>query len=545
MNKTGIEVRSHVARDLLQSAELFKSDKLVVWEYVSNSLQYTDPGITPIVRVTINDSRKRIMVEDNGRGMDRDGLSNYFIMHGENLDRKAGNRGRGRFGTGKSAAFGIANKLRVSSVREGKKNTVELTRDDIEAAGDDRIPVHVIEKDTMTEEPNGTVVTVSEIKLRKLDSRNIITFLERHLARWPSRPTVIINNHECEFVEPPVQDIRVIRPDDRFKDTLGDVELTLKVAKTPLDADFQGVSVCANGVWLESTLSGAENQPMANFIFGEIDVPKLDDESGPIPAFDMSRSMRLNPNNETVQSLYQFIGPEIDKLRRELVKKEKSRRDQQEAKKLAREAELIAQMINEDFEEYSDRVARVKAKAGQGRDAGKSTKNGDSKDDILSNGDSFPAERLRGTKDIGGGSGNNGKGTTPPDNGPILQPTSESEDKGDPAGGNGHRKRSRGGFSVDFREMGQRSPRATYSTTERLILVNLEHPQINAALGTTGSEDPVFKRLAYEVAFSEYAVALAQELVPQGEFIDLTDPIVHIRETLNRMARRAASLYRA
>ncbi|MGC1650972.1 MAG: hypothetical protein WA741_34535 [Candidatus Sulfotelmatobacter sp.] len=31
-----LEVRSHVARDLLQNAALFKTDKLVVWEYVSN-----------------------------------------------------------------------------------------------------------------------------------------------------------------------------------------------------------------------------------------------------------------------------------------------------------------------------------------------------------------------------------------------------------------------------------------------------------------------------------------------------------------------------
>ena len=40
-------VRSHVARDLLQNAALFKTDKLAVWEYVSNSLQYVDPGTNP------------------------------------------------------------------------------------------------------------------------------------------------------------------------------------------------------------------------------------------------------------------------------------------------------------------------------------------------------------------------------------------------------------------------------------------------------------------------------------------------------------------
>ena len=48
-----IVVRSHVGRDLLQSAALFKTDKLVVWEYVANSLQYTAPGINPVVDVVI------------------------------------------------------------------------------------------------------------------------------------------------------------------------------------------------------------------------------------------------------------------------------------------------------------------------------------------------------------------------------------------------------------------------------------------------------------------------------------------------------------
>jgi hypothetical protein len=45
MNATSkLIVKSHVARDLLQSAGLFKTDKLVVWEYVSNGLQYIGAG---------------------------------------------------------------------------------------------------------------------------------------------------------------------------------------------------------------------------------------------------------------------------------------------------------------------------------------------------------------------------------------------------------------------------------------------------------------------------------------------------------------------
>src|SRR5438309_6508032 len=127
-----IFVKSHVARDLLQSAGLFKTDKLVVWEYVSNGLQYVNPGTNPVVRVTLDSQKKKIVITDNGRGMDWSGLQNFFVMHGENIDRKEGRPGRGRFGTGKSAAFAIASVLRITTVRKQQRSTVELSRGDVE-----------------------------------------------------------------------------------------------------------------------------------------------------------------------------------------------------------------------------------------------------------------------------------------------------------------------------------------------------------------------------------------------------------------------------
>ena len=60
MPEDTIRVRSHVARDFLQNAALFKTDNLVVWEYVSNSLQYVNPGATPVVRVILDTKRNRI-----------------------------------------------------------------------------------------------------------------------------------------------------------------------------------------------------------------------------------------------------------------------------------------------------------------------------------------------------------------------------------------------------------------------------------------------------------------------------------------------------
>lgn len=117
-----LKVTSHVGRGFLHSADLFRHPERVVWEYVVNGLQYSEPGVSPLVRVSVETSPRRIRIADNGRGMDREGLAQFFTLHAENQDRVAGKPGRGYFGTGKSAAFAIANVLRLDTVRNGRRS---------------------------------------------------------------------------------------------------------------------------------------------------------------------------------------------------------------------------------------------------------------------------------------------------------------------------------------------------------------------------------------------------------------------------------------
>lgn len=266
MSEHTIFVKSHVSRDLLQNAALFKTDKLVTWEYVSNGLQYVDIGTNPTVSVKLDSKNRRVTITDTGRGMGWEGLQNFFVMHGENLDRKSGRPGRGRFGTGKSAAFGIGDVLRVTSVREGLRSVVELTRRDLEAASSGSpIPVRTVDREVPCSVLNGTRIEIEQIHLRSLDQAGIIKYIERHLARWPKNCTVFVNNHECEYSEPAVSEERRFRPSGMLKDKLGDIELVLKVAKAPVDEDLRGVSIFANGTWHETTLAGAEGKEMANY----------------------------------------------------------------------------------------------------------------------------------------------------------------------------------------------------------------------------------------------------------------------------------------
>ena len=386
-------VKSHVARDLLQNAGLFKTDKLVVWEYVANGLQYTSAGTNPLVKVTLDSRKKKIAIQDNGRGMDWAGLHNFFVMHGENLDRREGRIGRGMFGTGKSAAFGIGDVLRITTVRNGKRSKVELKRSEIEKMkSEDPISVKVSEREMTTLEANGTLIEIEDVHLRSLDQAAIIHYIERHLARWPKNTTVFVNNHECEFSEPPIAANYRFIPEENVRQLLGDVELVIKVSKTPLDEDVRGVSVYSNGVWHETTLAGSAGREMSQYIFGEIDVPKLDDKS-PIAPFDVSRSMQLNAENEVVRAIHAFVGTKVEEVRRSLLDAERKRKTEEEVKKLADQATKIAQVINDDFDAFRQRVAKVRTKTRGASDFDQTSQDAGDEDDDLIFGTELPAKK--------------------------------------------------------------------------------------------------------------------------------------------------------
>jgi len=546
MTSAALKVTSHVARDLLQSAGLFKHEHTVVWEYVSNGLEYVDPGVQPTVDVSIDVKNKKIVVRDNGRGMNPQDLERYFQMHGENIDRKKGKAGRGMFGTGKSAAFGVGDTLRLITVRNGLRSKVRLERKNIEAAMDGAgIPVEVLENGVPTTEPNGTVVEVDGIHLKKMDVGSVIRHIERHIAHWPNA-SVFVNHQPCKVTEPPYSDEkRISSKGTPFEATLGQVELVLKVAKAPLDSEWQGVAILSNGFWQTTTLAGCENKPFANYIFGEIEVPRLALDNSPIPAFDMSRSMQLNPRNEIVAQIFAFVGSNVDLLRKELEKKDHERRKDREAKKLLEEANEIARIINRDFDSWRNQVQKTLARVPGGADKLERSATVSEVGETLVPGSDVPAIMSENTglpfqkgKDAHRDEPTN---TIPTEPGQGL----ESSDKGETTATPRKRQKTStaGGFRVDFINMGEESHRAKYEREERTIYVNLDHPQIAAARSLGGTDDATFRRLSYEVAFSEYAIALSSELAGGDWYQDITDPIVDIRETINRISRSAASLY--
>ena len=535
-----IYVQSHVARDFLQSSAYFNTVPKVVWEYVSNSLD--NPRGGQAVHCRIHVGADRIVIQDDARGMTREDLGRFFTMHGENAERAAGRHVRGRFGTGKSAAFGLGNLLRVTSVKDGLRNVLELSREEILRATDGApFSVATTVADEATTEPNGTTIEIEGIHTRAADVLATKQYIERRLGRYRGAHTIVVNNHPVEFEELPFVEERIFTLDAGPLAPTEPIALSVRISPTPLDETSNGVDILSRGIYHETTLVGLDRAEMHEYIFGTVDVAVLEDDSGPIAAFDNTRSGRLNSANGLVAELYSWLGGCLEEVRQSLVERERERRRSAEAKRLRREADEIATLLNKDFDEWRQEFKRATGRLG--RDLGTMTNLGDEGSEILPGEGDKPSPFVMTGPEHGDGK----RGQGPGRDGDVERPGSglkAGEGLGSAEGSTGtDRRRRSGGFSIEYENVTESEARSRYDEERRTIYINLDHPQV-AAAQREGLESRLFRQLSYEVAFSEYALALPMEMArAQGAIFDAQDAIVEARLTLDRISRLGAAIY--
>jgi hypothetical protein len=284
---------------------------------------------------------------------------------------------------------------------------------------------------------------------------------------------------------------------------------------------------------------------MGAYLFGEVDVPKLESDSSGIQPYDASRSLQLNPKHPVVAVLLGFIGSRLEKVRLELVAEQRKARQSEEARRLSAESQKIADILNNDFRDQRRRLNEIRAAASRAGVA--PTQFGDSAEasndaDLWVDGIDEPGEVSK-TDAKNHGSGK-AKARKDPNITSAAKQTPDGAGTVSPAGGEGPRHtKPRGGFRVDYRKLGRDENRSSYDSSTMSILINLDHPVVSAALGLGGVEDPAFRRLSYEIAFSEYAIALSYEMAQRDPDVPADDLLYDVRTTLNRVARSAAALY--
>jgi len=535
-----IFVTSHVSRDFQQNAAYFNSLAKVMWEYISNSIDNARDDVQ--LEVTVGLRQDSLVIEDNGIGMDRDDLARFFQMHGRNAQRALGKRVRGKFGTGKTAAFGIASKLLISSVKDGRQNAVSLAIDDIQKAQDGApFPVRTLVDNKPIDAPPGTTVTVSGFKV-PLDLEKAIRYVEKQLSRMRIRAAIYINEHRCQHREPPATHEWRVRSQGDVRDRVGDVEMVLKSAPTPLPRDEIGIDILSNGIWHESTLAEISGE-QSNRIFGYVDVPLLDeDERYGIPAFDNTRNGTLNRSHPVVTALLYWIQQEVRRVQRELQGEAKAQKESADAKKLKQRAKDFAALINDDFRGVIDDLDELRRIIGQKRRV-LGEKPGD--------GIVLPGEGIEPSELTQGGpeEGNGARGKSPPPPGPAERPgpdLRQGTSTGNPGTIANHpgKRRSHGEFSIEFARETREERRSHYDRDTRTIYVNMDHPQIIDALrlGSASVESENFLQMVFEIACVEYAQALQFERLESGETFDAADAVWTIGEVIDRVSRKFSSV---
>jgi hypothetical protein len=212
-------------------------------------------------------------------------------------------------------------------------------------------------------------------------------------------------------------------------------------------------------------------------------------------------------------------------------------------RRLETEAEKIATILNEDFRQIRARLHDIRSAAARPGaaeamfgDAGE----GDSASDVWVRGTQQPGYVARSST---GRRTSKSHGGTAPDITSRGVPDEQGDSVVDPTGGgSAHRSRPRGGFRVEYRNLGAGEERSRYASATLSILINLDHAVVKAALADGKVEDPTLRRLSYEIAFSEYAMALGYEMLRQDPNMPADDLLYEVRSSLNRIAAAAAAL---
>lgn len=543
-----VTVTSHIGRDLLQSANVFKTADVAIWEYIVNSLQYVSPGITPQISVNIEHKNKKIIISDNGRGMDLSGLNNFFKMHGENLDRIKGNQGRGKYGTGKSAAFGIGKKLIVSTVCDGLKNIASLSKSGIESSTGGSIPVTLIKTNESVIEDNGTQIIIEDIFLQKIDTSKIIRKIEKHLQSFRhSSPKILVGDHICHYREPTFDSEFSFTPEGRLKELLGENVLQVRVSASPLSSDERGVLIsCGADNLVAVEDAGVCSKEMGEYLYGEINVPNLDSSENEMDAFDSSRDLKLRPEHPIVMALNMFIGTKLEEIRRILVRKKKEAANDSSNKRLQDQADKIANLLNTDFKDMNDKILEIRSSTKQLGPMKSSLNNSAGSNESDEGGWSSGIEE-RGDLDSTGPHNKEAipKNLIAPELPSRGSPSDDGEASVDKFKANTTRnkRRPRGGFEVEYKPMGPEEDRVTYTADKGVFTVNLDHPVLKSALKHLEIQDISFVRLSHEIVFTEYALALANMAAVDDPDMPADDAIYDARETINRISAKSALLY--
>ncbi|MXR39813.1 hypothetical protein GRX01_00355 [Halobaculum sp. WSA2] len=307
----------------------------VVSEYVANAW---DAWATEVsIEMPQDESMSpdyQIVVEDDGQGMTRQEVNNEFLVVGRNrrsdedkdyVERDDGSRRKvmGRKGIGKLAGFGVADIVRIRTVKDGEFVEFVLDYGEMQnqaKQGEDTTTTYhpKIVDEGVTNEDSGTRVVLTEFDRTQ---RPVARYVRERLARKFSvigdEFVVRINEDEVTGDERNLKDrceFKTTFDDETINDEGHQISGWIGTLPKPTPDDIEGgVAVMARGKIAQKPITfgvaegGTRGQMALQYLVGEIHADFLDDEEDLIATHRSEVMWNKYPAN----SLQEFIVAEI------------------------------------------------------------------------------------------------------------------------------------------------------------------------------------------------------------------------------------------
>lgn len=209
---------SNIGRDVIKRASDFKSKEDAIFETIANAYESYNFGQEAVVTVDIVPGRHGfITVTDRGSGMNRRALRRFFSLHSHTERRVGGRNLRGYNGTGKVAPFVFGRLMRVDTVKDGLRNVVSMSLDEVERAARTETPIKLsdILVNEPTTDPDGTTITITKLHkpIKAEDIRVIRDKVSYELMMWMKGADIIINGESVEAREVVFDEDRIVKSD--------------------------------------------------------------------------------------------------------------------------------------------------------------------------------------------------------------------------------------------------------------------------------------------------------------------------------------------
>lgn len=538
---TEVKMKGNLGKSILQTAAQFSEPSAAVWEYVSNSIEYRSSHDGTRISVAIN--KDSIEISDNSDGMDNLIIDSFFTFAGENLARQGRQVSllrRGQNGTGKIAAFGIGDELIVETVKNNIKNKFKLTREDITDSPDDssEIPVQNLISNKKTEEANGT-----RIKIGKLNTKPDINRLTRKISReiTPLKSydiQILVNGIVCEPKQIEIQSTYIFKSEGEIHKRYGDFEAKIQISKSPLDKYDAGIKVLCRKSIIGIDDFGIGSLPQGEYITGEVDIDGIDEKIENIVPFDQSRSQKLNANHAGVRELTFFLGPKLEKLRKELVDQKNEEKSSARNKKLKKLGEDLSSSLNNEWNDIKRKIDVIRGGSNAKSVLSEVLLPGED-DDLEAYSDGIGVS-VSSEEEIRLGDGKHDD--SPKDNAQKVFKNSDGDGEAKKTPGAKIRKRN-SGFSIEFENLGEFEHKSLYKKDDLQIVINLDHPTTSACLKGCNEdvENMTFKRFYFEAVCREFEHAIAQEMISDEGSFPPEDVLAEMRFHYDSIVRNLSS----